>query len=139
MPRKTAATMMRAVCIAFLAVAFVLFGAAFPATDEPVRFLIDVLKWPVDGNPAKLDAYARWTLAISGGLSAAFAIFSYMIVAPAIEENDKKVQNAALCAVLAWFVMDTTGSIVTGFPLNALFNLSFLVLYVPPLLLARAK
>jgi len=139
MPQKAAATMMRAVCIAFVAVAIVLFGAAFPATDEPVRLLIDVLEWPVDGTPAELDAYARWTLAISGGLSAAFAIFSYLIVAPAIEERDKKVKNAALCAVSAWFVMDTTGSIATGFPLNALFNLSFIALYVSPLLLAREK
>lgn len=139
MSPKTAAQVMRTASIILLALAFILFGAAFPATAEPARLLTDFLAWPLDYEPAAFDRYSRWMFAISGGLSAAFAVMSYLVIAPALEAGDKKTASAALAAVSLWFVMDSAGSIASGIPLNALFNLSFLILYAAPLILLRAR
>ena len=134
MSPKTAAFLVRANAIGFALFALFWAGAAFPGFDGPARYLLDLLDWPLDGTPAALDQYARWLSAIGAGLTAAFAAMSYFVVAPAIERNEAAARNGALAAITIWFVVDSAGSIASGFASNAVFNAVFFGLYAAPLL-----
>jgi hypothetical protein len=38
-----------------------------------------------------------------------------------------------IASIITWFVIDSTGSILAGAPLNAAFNVSFLLIFCVPL------
>ena len=42
-------------------------------------------------------------------------------------------KRVILTSIIAWFVVDSSGSVLSGAPLNAVFNLSFLAIFCIPL------
>jgi hypothetical protein len=44
-----------------------------------------------------------------------------------------------LIGIVAWFVVDCIGSLFAGLPGNLVLNVSFLVLFVPPLLVLQRQ
>ena len=42
-------------------------------------------------------------------------------------------RSMILTGVFTWFVIDSTGSVIAGAPMNALYNVGFLLLFVVPL------
>ena len=137
MSPRTAGMLVRANAVGFALFTLVWIGAAFPGLDGGARFLLDLLKWPLDGAPETLDQNTRWLSAIGAGLTAAFAALSYFVVAPGIDRADGETRKGALIAVATWFLVDSAGSISSGVASNALFNALFFVLYATPLVLMR--
>jgi hypothetical protein len=129
--------LVRVNAVGFALFALVWVGAAIPGLDGGARFLLDLLKWPLDGAPDLLDQNTRWLSAIGAGLTAAFAALSWFVAAPGIDRADHEVSKGALIAISTWFLIDSAGSISSGVASNAIFNLLFLVLYATPLLLMR--
>lgn len=138
MTMKSAATLLRLNGIGFILFAAVWWLAVIEPASGPALALIDFLKWPLDGDPSSLDQIDRWLSAIGAGLTFAFGVFTLTIVAPGVEDGDMRVRNGAIATVLAWFVADSAGSILSGVGSNAAFNLIFLALYLAPLVLVRA-
>lgn len=137
MSAKTAAALIRFNAVGFGLFALVWALAAFAPFGEPARFLLDLLRWPIDGNPASLDQIDRWLSAIGGGVVLGFSVMTFLIVAPGVERGDQSIRNGAVAAILSWFVIDSAGSIASGVASNAVFNLAFLALYLAPLIMAR--
>jgi drug/metabolite transporter (DMT)-like permease len=128
----------RAKFMQFNAIAFIIFGviwglAPYVSINLPSRFIIDVLDWPLDNLSAELSRDVKWLTSIGAGLLTAFSIFLYGVVAPAIKHNDKKIIRITVIATIAWFVIDSTGSIVSGVTSNAFFNAIFFVMLMAPL------
>lgn len=87
------------------------------------------------GSPVvPLATEARLLSAIGGGVLIGWAYFAWHITTHEIEAGDPAGARAFLIALMLWFFADSGGSILAGAPLNAAFNLLYLVLFLPPLI-----
>ncbi len=138
MNAKTAALVFRAnILFSFLAGGLLWASGSIPGFDAPTVLAFDLLSWPVDGAPGALNPTAKFMSAIGGGVLFGLGVINWLLVAPAIEAGERRILNAALASVFAWFAVDSTGSVLSGNAPNVVFNLVILALYVLPVLLAR--
>jgi hypothetical protein len=108
--------------------------ASHPATDGVWLFLFDVLKWPLDGNPAAFSDDTRAVNAVLGGTMVGWGVLMYLLATPQRIHALPELPRLLLIGVVAWFVVDCIGSILAGLPGNIVLNIGFLGLFVPPLL-----
>lgn len=129
----------------FLLVISIIFGlysvlwglAPFSGINFPARLILDAADWPIDNLSSPLDRNTMWLSAIGAGLLAAVSIFLGKIVVPALKEGNKAIVNATILAMIAWYIIDSAGSIAAGVSSNVLFNSIYLVLVLIPLLGAK--
>jgi len=119
----------------------ILWGLApYDAINLPSRFILDISNWPVDNLSTSLDQNTKWLTSIAAGLLAAISVFLGGIVVPAIKENNKPIIRTTIVAMVAWYIIDSVGSVASGVPSNAFFNTIYLVLILAPLLcLSKVK
>jgi hypothetical protein len=140
MSPKTAALIFRAnVLFSFLAGGLLWASGAIPGFDAPTVWAFDLLNWPLDGDPGALNETASFMSAIGGGVLFGFGVMNWILVAPAIEAGEHRILNAALASVIAWFIVDSVGSTLSGNAPNVMFNAVILALYALPVLAARGK
>jgi hypothetical protein len=139
MSRQIAAIVFRTnIFLAFIAGGLLWASGAIPGIEAAAALTFDVLSWPVDGVPGPLNPTARFMSAVAGGILVAFGLMNWLLVAPAIEAGDHRILNAALASVLCWFVIDSTGSVLSGNAPNVVFNLVILAAYALPVLAGRS-
>lgn len=110
----------------------VLAGAGLPATEGPTRLLFGIL-----GDPAAfhLDDQARFTIALMGAVTLGWALTMATAIkaATALGAAGRPVWSGLTVSLLVWFVIDSSLSVATGYPLNAGSNTVILVTYLLPL------
>jgi hypothetical protein len=106
---------------------------AHPATAEPLRFLIDLIFWPLDGNETLSAPATRLICAIGGGLMVGWGLMLWQVVTRLYPRDPELARTLILTGIGAWFVVDSAGSIAAGAPLNAIFNIGFLAAFAVPL------
>ena len=106
---------------------------ALPATSEITRFFADLAFFPLDGTPEQLDPAARFFWAITGGVIAGWGVMIWMVATRLLPHDPALARSMILTAAVTWFVIDGLGSVLSGAPMNALYNVGFLVLFVVPL------
>lgn len=111
----------------------VFFLGTMPATAEPARWTLDLLSWPLDGVQSFADPNTRFLSALTGGFLFGWGIMILCLRAWVYDAAPEGVRRAVLTGVLAWFVLDSAGSIASGNPSNALFNVAVLLIAVGPL------
>ncbi len=138
MSAKTAAVIFRAnIFFSFLAGGLLWASGAIPGFDAPTVWAFDLLNWPIDGDPGALNPTATFMSAIGGGVLFGLGVLNWLLVAPAIETGERRILDAALASVFGWFIIDSTGSVLSGNAPNVFFNAVILALYVLPILAAR--
>jgi len=113
--------------------------AAVPATAAPVQLLLDLIFWPVDGAERATMPETRLAFAISGGVMAGWGILLWQLTDRLYLRDPKLGRSLILNSIGTWFLVDSLGSIAAGAPLNAVFNVGFLLLFVLPLRNVSAK
>lgn len=88
------------------------------------------------GRPSPL---ARLLAAISGGVLAGWAITMWGVVRRLFDQDPALVRALLLPGLVVWFLIDSTGSVVSGGGLNVVGNIGFLVLFGIPLLADRSR
>jgi hypothetical protein len=111
----------------------VFFLGTMPATWEPARLTLDLLAWPIDGATRFADPDIRFLSALTGGFLLGWGVMIWMLSGRAHDLAPEPVRKAVLSGLLAWFVLDSAGSIASGTGTNVFFNLLVLVLAVGPL------
>lgn len=117
------------VCVGLMAAA-----ASHPSGYAPWLFLFDLLAWPLDGVPSTFDAIARALNAVAGGLMVGWGCLMYLLAKGPLARGDAETARLMLISIVAWFVVDSAGSFAAGIPGNVVLNVSFLVIFGPPLL-----
>lgn len=107
--------------------------ASHPATDIVWRTLFDLLKWPLDGDPAAFTADTRAVNAVLGGTMVGWGVLMYLLATPQHLAALPMLPRLMQYALYAWFVVDCMGSLAAGLPGNLVLNVIFLALFVPPL------
>ncbi len=103
------------------------------ATSEPARWSLDLLSWPLDGQQEYTAATTRFLSALTGGFLFGWGVCIWCLQKWVYDSAPEGVRKSVLIGLLAWFVLDSTGSITSGNASNALCNILVLLLAVGPL------
>lgn len=111
----------------------VFFLGTLAPTAEPARLTLDLLSWPIDGATTYTHPDTRFLSALTGGFLTGWGVTVWCLAAWVYDLAPEGVRRAVLAGVLAWFGLDSAGSIASGNASNALFNVLVLALAVGPL------
>lgn len=110
-----------------------LFFGTMSATAEPARLGLDVLAWPIDGFPSYESAEIRFLSALTGGFLLGWGVTIGCLALWVYDLAPEGVRRSLIVGTLAWFMLDSAGSITSGNPMNAAFNVIVLLLIVGPM------
>lgn len=102
-------------------------------TLEPARLTLDILSWPLDGATTFAHPDARFLSALTGGFLLGWGVMIWCLSVWVYDAAPEGVRRCVLVGVLAWFVLDSAGSVASGNTSNALFNVAVLLIAVGPL------
>lgn len=111
----------------------VFFFGTMLRTQEPARLTLDLLSWPIDGTTTFDSPDTRFLSAITGGFLLGWGVMIWLLSSWVYDKAPEPVRRTVLWGLLSWFVLDSAGSIVSGNPSNAGFNVVVLLLAVGPL------
>ena len=111
----------------------VFFLGTMSATKAPARLTLDLLSWPIDGATTYASPDTRFLSALTGGFLLGWGVMIWCLSSWVYDAAPEGVRRTVLTGVLAWFVLDSAGSIASGNPSNAAFNVAVLLLAVGPL------
>jgi hypothetical protein len=111
----------------------IFFLGTMPATQEGARLTLDILSWPVDGATVWNSPDTRFLSALTGGFLLGWGVMIWGLATRVYDAAPDAVRRSVLTGLLAWFVLDSAGSIASGNASNALFNVLVLLLAVGPL------
>lgn len=103
------------------------------ASAGPAAWTLDVLSWPVDGNMPFDASPTRFLSAVTGGFLLGWGVTIWLLRRHVYDAAPEGVRKAVVGGLLAWFVLDSAGSIASGNSSNAGFNVIVLLLAVGPL------
>ena len=111
----------------------VFFLGTMAATLEPARLTLDLLSWPVDGATTFESPDTRFLSAVTGGFLLGWGVMIWCLSAWVYDAAPEAVRRVVLISLIAWFCLDSAGSIASGNASNAVFNVAVLLLAVGPL------
>ena len=107
-------------------------GAMIP-TSGLARLTLDLLGWRLN-HPSSYDALdTRFLSAVTGGFLLGWGVMIWCLSSWVYPMAPDPVRRSVVASLLAWFCLDSAGSIVSGNPSNAGFNVVVLLLAVGPL------
>ena len=109
------------------------------ATIWPSQLFIDLVFWPLDGTPDGSAEATRLMFGIFGGVLTGWGLLIWLVVTRLYTREPALVRKMILISVCSWFVLDSLGSTLAGAPMNAVFNIGFLLMFVIPLWRAPAS
>ncbi|MGV6800980.1 MAG: hypothetical protein ACWA5L_03575 [bacterium] len=134
MPSQPAAKILTINTIIALIAGIVLAMPAFEIVSPLGNLFVDFIDWPLDGGSSNLSAETKWLAAISGGVLVSYTLLLLWIINPLIISGNKDIRNKTIKALLVWFIIDSSGSFVNGFPFNVLLNTLFLLMLIVPMM-----
>lgn len=111
----------------------VFFLGTMAATAEPARLTLDLLSWPLDGGSSYASPDTRFLSALTGGFLFGWGVTIWCLAEWVHDAAPEGVRRTVVAGILAWFCLDSAGSIASGNPSNALFNVIVLLIAVGPL------
>jgi hypothetical protein len=111
----------------------VFFLGTMLATSEPARWTLDFLSWSLDGTQTYASPETRFLSALTGGFLLGWGAMIWCLSVWVYDSAPEAVRKSVLTGLLAWFFLDSAGSIASGTSSNAIFNIFVLLLAVGPL------
>lgn len=103
------------------------------ATAEAARWSLDLLSWPLDGNMDYRAPTTRFLTVLTGGFLFGWGIMVLLLRQWVFDAAPDAVRRSVLGGLVAWFLLDSAGSIASGNGSNALFNILVLAILAGPL------
>lgn len=132
-------TWLRIACVVTIFIGVICALASYPATAGAWLFLFDVLRWPLDGDPAFFAADTRAVNAVLGGTMVGWGVLMYLLATPEQMTHNPALPRMMMVALGAWFVVDSVGSLLAELPGNIVLNVAFMGLFVPPLVAIQRR
>lgn len=111
----------------------IFFLSTMVETAGPARLTMDLLSWPIDGAQNFDAPTTRFLSALAGGFLMGWGVMIWMLSGAAYDAAPEAVRKAVVTGALAWFILDSAGSITSGNWTNVLFNTAILLLVVGPM------
>lgn len=113
-----------------IVVGMVIAAAAWPVLAGPVVFLADLIIWPLDGMQTLTAPEARLLMAISGGVMVGWGVTLWKLAGYLMPQDMPAARAITMTGLYCWFGVDSIASIAAGAPINAVANVSFVVLFL---------
>ncbi|KAB7613334.1 excinuclease ABC subunit A [Amylibacter sp. SFDW26] len=113
------------------------FFALFTPVSVLAEFFADLVFLPLDGLQTFNNPESKILIAIMSGISIGWGIMIYMITNTVYTNDPKLGGQIILTAVLTWFIIDSTASVLVGAWFNAVLNTGFLAIFITPILLRK--
>lgn len=107
--------------------------ATVPALSGATRVFIDLAFWPVDGVPGMPTPESKLLWAILNGIIIGWGVLLWQVTTKVYVNHPDVGRGMILTSVGIWFVVDSAGSVAAGAPVNALLNITFLLMFFIPL------
>ncbi|TDK45579.1 hypothetical protein [Algoriphagus formosus] len=111
----------------------VFFLGTMISTASPAEWTMDLLSWPLDGVENFESPTTRFLSALTGGFLFGWGVCIWFLRKWVYDKAPEETRKAILYGILAWFFLDSLGSITSGNSINALFNIIILLVAVGPL------
>lgn len=99
-------------------------ASTIPALTPGLSFFADLAFFPLDGQQSADDPVIRFIAAVGGGIMTGWGV-TLLVLA-----RGGDLRQAVLWGAFAWFIPDSLGSIISGAPMNAVYNLGFLAIFL---------
>ena len=109
-----------------------LLGAAV-STAEVTRWSMDLFDWPLDGQTTWAAKETRFLSALAGGFLLGWAVLVWCLRTWVYDLAPDGVRRSVVVSGVAWYLLDSAGSVLAGVPENAITNVVILALAVGPL------
>jgi hypothetical protein len=97
----------------------------FGSTDSPSTF-----------SPEALD-YLRLTFVVMSAVMVGWAALLWFVARGPFRAGERWAWTALTVSIIGWYVLDSTFSLIAGFPENAILNTVFVAGSIPPLVATR--
>ncbi len=107
--------------------------ATMEGSSELARWTLDILNGPGGDAETFAGGTTRFLSALTGGFLFGWGVMIFFLRAWVYDAAPEGVRRAVVTGLVAWFVLDSLGSIGSGTPWNAVFNVLALGAAVGPL------
>ncbi len=111
----------------------VLSMASHPATAFLPNLFFDLVFFPFDGAEGANEPVSRLLAALSGGAFLGFGVTFWLIVTKLMPREPQLAKSIMILGLLSWFLVDSTGSVLSGAWFNAVLNCAILACFLVPL------
>ncbi|MEJ5216871.1 excinuclease ABC subunit A [Cognatishimia sp. D5M38] len=125
--------------IASAGVALFMFASLFTPLREVMSFFLDLVHMPLDGAQSLSRDTEEVLTAISAGIFFGFCVLLWQVTTEVYVKDPLLGRRMILSSVIAWFVIDTTGSLIVGAWMNGILNTVFLIALISPVLRQQEK
>ncbi len=112
-----------------------MFTTLFTPTREALFLFQDLAFLPLDGGQGVLGEAAWLWTAISGGVLVGWGLLFWLVTTQLYVGDPSIGRRIILPSILAWFLVDGSGSVLVGAWFNVILNCGFLALFVLPIVL----
>ncbi len=133
MQHQTTLRWLKLACLSVIGFGLLGVLATIPALSVATRFFIDLAFWPVDGVPGMPTPESQLLWAILNGIVIGWGVLLWQVTTRVYAITPDVGRGMILTSVGIWFVVDGVGSVAAGAPVNALLNITFLLLFFIPL------
>jgi hypothetical protein len=132
MSQDFAALWLKIVSLLIVALGLLVAFGAHPATALPATWLTDIVFWPFDGLQTLEAPAARLLAAISGGVMVGWGLMIWLVMNRLLPADPRLARLLVVESTLAWYLVDSTGSFVSGATVNVLLNTVLMLTIVMP-------
>ena len=111
----------------------VFFLSTMIGTAGPSRITLDILSWPLPTLHSFEAQTTRFLSALTGGFLFGWGVMVWALSGDAYDAAPEAVRKAVLTGTLAWFCLDSAGSVASGTWPNVFFNIAILLIGVGPM------
>lgn len=111
----------------------VFFLATMPGLEGPAALTVDLIGWPIDGAVDLSPPEVRLLSALMAGFLLGWGVTIWLLSGAPFDAAPEPVRRAVVAGTLAWFTLDSLGSVTSGHPVNVLFNAVILAVAIGPL------
>ena len=120
--------------IASAGFALFMFASLFTPLREVMSFFLDLVHMPLDGAQNLSRDTEEVLTAISAGIFFGFCVLLWQVTTEVYVKDPLLGRRMILSSVIAWYVIDTTGSLIVGAWMNGILNTVFLIALISPVL-----
>ncbi|MGL5363019.1 MAG: hypothetical protein ACRDBH_09075 [Bosea sp. (in: a-proteobacteria)] len=107
--------------------------SAHAPLSGPMAAVLDAIVWPIDGAQGTAAAETRLLLAILGGITLGWGLTLWQLAGAPLARDPGLIRPIIRNGLLAWFAVDSLGSVLAGAPLNVVANLVIAAMFLIPL------